>query len=316
MDAELTDSDVVRVLSAMRTYLLRRRLIGVTQAENKIMPTLGAHLDELVLAVDPEDAFLEQLSSHEYAVRIPNDSELSSTLADVNFYNLGRSRNYPRLLLALAEEVLTKSRPSWDDDKLQFEHIMPQTLSTGWRKELGDDAEDVHQELINNIGNITLIRHNQELGNKRFSEKKKVYAGQSGLQIAQNKVTDRDTWDADAIRRRRDYVMSLIIDHVLVLPDRFRRASNWKQKSGSSSGYNSREVLNELIGERITYVPNPMITAEVVSDSQVLFEDERWHLSPLTKELKARDGTVSPSAAYQGAMYWAWDGTRLTELDS
>ena len=61
----------------------------------------------------------------------------------------------------------------WQDEKLQIEHIMPQTLNYDWQEELGDDYESVHQELINTIGNLTLIRHNQELGNKPFSYKKR-----------------------------------------------------------------------------------------------------------------------------------------------
>lgn len=45
---------------------------------------------------------------------------------------------------------------------------MPQTLNQAWKDELGPDYEAVHQEYVNTIGNLTLIRHNQELGNKPF----------------------------------------------------------------------------------------------------------------------------------------------------
>lgn len=48
---------------------------------------------------------------------------------------------------------------------------MPQTLNQAWKDELGPDYEAVHQEYVNTIGNLTLIRHNQELGNKPFSSK-------------------------------------------------------------------------------------------------------------------------------------------------
>ena len=193
---QLSDEDVVSLLTAIRTYLLRRRVLGITQAENKFFPALGARLKEISSSRSPTETIFGHLSSQEYALRLPNDEELSSRLAAMNFYNFGRSGNYPRLLLSLTEEVLTKSRPAWDDRHLQLEHIMPQALSPKWKTSLGESADSIHQSLVNNIGNITLIRHNQELGNKTFEEKKKVYSGQSGLQVAQNHVVNREGWDA------------------------------------------------------------------------------------------------------------------------
>src|SRR5699024_5611844 len=155
----LSDQELTEVLVGMRTYLLRRRVLGMTTAENKFYPVLGARLDELVISKNVTETLYRQLSSQEYALRLPNDDELASKLRTMNFYNLGRSRNYPRLILSIAEEYLTKSRPAWDDSVLQLEHIMPQRLSTGWRQMLGEEHESLHQEYLNNIGNITLIRH-------------------------------------------------------------------------------------------------------------------------------------------------------------
>lgn len=311
----LSDEDVVSVLTAVRTYVLRRRVLGLTQAENKMFPALGARLNDLIAADSLTPAVYAQLSSQEYALRLPNDDELSSRLATMNFYNLGRSRNYPRLLLSLAEELLTKSRPAWDDSHLQLEHIMPQKLSQQWREVLGESAEATHQELVNNIGNITLIRHNQELGNKPFPEKKALYSGQSGLQVAQNHVIDRDSWDARSIQERQQYLVSMLVNGVLEVSSKFSHGSNWKQVTSEGSQFNSRQILNQLIGETIHYVPNPSISAKVVSDSKVLFEGKEWNLSPLTRELKQRDSAVGKSSQFQGALYWSWDDTRLVDLD-
>lgn len=311
---QLTDTNLVDLLTLIRTYLLRRRVLGITQAENKFFPTLGTRLKAIVSSATPTEVLARQLSSQEYALRLPNDDELRAGFSTMNFYNLGRSRNYPKLLLALAEEELTRARPAWDDDHLQLEHIMPQTLNSAWRRALGPDAEQVHQELVNNIGNITLIRHNQELSNKAFAEKKTLYAGKSGLQITQNHVIGKEAWDGDTIRERRDYVIALFLQRVLTVPDSLRKTSNWNQSS-TVSQFDSRLILNQLIGETIAFIPDPNITAEVTSDTSVRFEDQDWYLSTLTRELKTRDGTVSKSGSYQGVAHWSWDGTKLLDLD-
>lgn len=314
-DDKMSNFAIESTLTAVRTYLLRRRVLGITQAENKFFPVLGARLDDLIASDEVSESMFRQLSSQEYALRLPNDDELTARFKSMNFYNLGRSRNYPRLLLSIAEELLTKSRPVWDDTRLQLEHIMPQKLSAEWLMALGESAEADHQEFVNNIGNITLIRHNQELGNKSFSDKKTLYAGQSGLQIAQNTVLDRDVWDVESIVHRRDYLVEMLVNKVLEIPGAFKHGSNWSQNGGDSSPFNSRQVLNQLIGEAINFVSDPRLTAVVVSDSKVLFEGREWSLSPLTRELKERDGAVSKASAFQGAAYWTWDETRLVDLD-
>jgi hypothetical protein len=316
LDEKMSSADLEALLIAVRTYVLRRRVLRLTTAENKIYPTLGIKLPELLQAADKPKIFFKQMSSYEYAFRLPNDNELRAGLEAANFYNLGKKGNYPKLLLSLIEEDLTKSRPHWNDEYLQLEHIMPQKLTEAWKKELGETWVEDHQRLMNNIGNISLIRHNQELGNKPFVEKKKVYADNSGLQVAQNRVTDSSRWDSTAIETRRDYLIGLLLDRILTIPDSMRNANNWKQERTSSGGFNSRRVLNQLIGETISYTSNEEVQAKVVSDSKVLFENQEWYLSSLTKELKRREGILSRSSAYQGASYWTWGGQKLVDLDT
>lgn len=312
----LSDKDAADILRAIRTYLLRRRILGATTAENKFFPVLGKRLGELTKSQDKVETLFSHLSSQEYALRVPNDDEVVARLQTMNFYNFGRSRNYPRLLLCMTEEHLTKSRPVWDDSFLQIEHIMPQSLSNQWRSLLGEDPESVHQDLLNNLGNITLIRHNQELGNKSFDDKKKVYYGKSGLQVTQNRVIDREVWNSDAIIRRQEYLIELITQKLLVIPSRFKHASNWNQSDSTSGSFDARQILNQLLGETINFISNPTITAEVVSDSKVSFEGEEWALGPLTKMLKERSGAkISKTSNFHGASNWSWDDIKLVDLE-
>lgn len=312
---QLSTTSLLVLLESLRAYILRRRIIGVSSAENKFFPVLGARIPAFSESTDLRDELFSQLSSQEYALRLPNNDEVEVRLEAMNFYNFGASRTYPRMILSLAEEKMTKARPKWDDTYLQIEHIMPQTIGESWKEELGEDAEEIHRKCVNQIGNLTLIRHNQELGNKLFSDKKKVYQDNSGLQITKTWIVDTDVWNEDQIKRRSDLLIRFIIEEVLKVPDSFSHSSNWKQAKDGEVAFDSKEIMNQLIGQEIAFIADPRVTARVLSDSKVYFEGSEWSLGPLTKEIKQRIGSVSTLSQFHGASNWTWDNTRLSELD-
>ena len=217
---------------------------------------------------------------------------------------------YCKFYLSLIEETITKSRPDQSDSKLQIEHIMPQTLNDAWRTALGKDYETIHQELVHTIGNLTLIRHNQELGNKDFATKKNVYENHAGLQIARKGITNKDHWGEDTIKERARWIIEFLLHDVLPIPDEMRRTNNFKVKTGKRLSFKDLQI----IGEDIEFVYDPTIVAHIVGDKEVEFEGKKWKLSPLTKEIQTRRGQVSPSGAYQGAQYWTYDGIRLVDI--
>ena len=302
-EEKFTDDDLADILDAFRIYCIRRRLISLTQAENRTFPTLVKYLDELAESCDKREKMFEILSRHENRLRLPNDIEMTNGLESINFYNL----QYAKTVLALIEEKLTKSRPDLSDPRLQIEHIMPQTLDNAWRKELGDGCESIHQELVNTIGNLTLIRHNQELGNKSFKEKLDVYENHAGLQIAKTHITDQTTWNETSIRSRAAWIIDFLLQQVLPIPDAMKNKNNFSIKA--THGLSFTEL--QLIGEEIRFHQDQSIKAKVISDKEVEFEGKKWRLTPLTREIQTRRGVANKSGAYQGAQYWDYNGTKL-----
>ncbi len=55
---------------------------------------------------------------------------------------------------------------------------------------------------------------------------------------------------------------------------------------------------------------------KVVSDKEVEFEEKKWRLSPLTREIQTRRGAVNASGSYQGSQRWEYDGIRLIDIIS
>lgn len=303
---DFNNVEIAEILDVFRIYCYRRRLLTITQAENKVFPTLPKIIPNLIKAKDKRQAMFEILSNQENRLRLPNDIEVARFLETMNFYNFG----YCKLFLSLVEEKITKSRPDLTDKKLQIEHIMPQTLNKEWAELLGDDAEAIHQEWVHNIGNLTLIRHNQELGQKKFSDKKVVYENNAGLQIARTQITNNSEWNQKTISDRAQWIIDFILKEVLPIPEKMRKTNNFKPKEGKHLSFNELQ----LIGQNIDFIADPSFVAHVVSDKEVEFEGKRWKLSPLTREIQSRRGQLNDSGAYSGTQYWEYDGIRLADI--
>ena len=308
-DGRFTVQEVIDILNVFRIYILRRKLMRVaSSSENKSFPLLVNHLDGLISAVDKRAKMFDILAHQEANLRLPNDIEIARYLETANFHNF----QYSKYFLALVEETITKSRPDLSDTKLQLEHIMPQTLNPEWRHDLGENCDEMHQELVDTIGNLTLIRHNQELGNKPFDVKKDVYENNSGLQIAKTEITKYEMWNEDTIRCRANWIINFILRNVLPIPDSMRKSNNYatKEKQGLSF-----EKIG-IIGQEINFIADPTIVAKVIDDTHVEFEGKKMKLSPLTRDIQKRRGVLSPSGSYSGAMYWEYDGVRISDYYS
>lgn len=312
---EFSDKDMDDMLCAFKIYGLRRRLIaGLTSSENKNFPQYVAFIPALKKAKNKKEKLFELLAIRESSARLPNDRELTAELKNMaNFYNIKQCRFY----LALIEESLTKMRPDISDGATQVEHIMPQTPTKAWKEEFGGD-DGKYAQYVNSIGNLTLIRHNSELGNKSFAEKKKIYSDNESLQIARSRIIDKNRWNVAAIEERADWIIKYLLDKVLPIPDKMRRANNFAVKDLSNTKGASKPGLSfetlDLIGKEIVFKYDASITARVVDDNHAEFEGRVMLMSPLTKLVMERVGKANKSGAYQGAQYWKYEDTLLAEI--
>ena len=304
---QFSDAELSQVLEAFRIYCLRRRLVvALTSAENQGLPLLTAKIPDLVKSQDKKQKMFEILSNLDSFLRLPNDLELTRHLETMDFYSF----RYCDLYLSLIEEQLTKSRPDLSDPTLQIEHIMPRKLSERWKSALGEEYEETYQRLLNNIGNLTLIRHNQELGNKDFSEKKKIYEDNAGLQIARTRITDCEVWNSKTIQRRTKWIIGFMLSDVLAIPEKMRKANNYVGREGRKLSFSDLGIIDK----EIYFIQDPSYRARVIDDKMVEFEGKAWRLSPLTREIQTRRGKLAQAGSYSGAQFWAFDGVRLGDV--
>lgn len=193
---KLSDEALISTLQTIRTYLIRRRILGLTQGENKNIVTLSKKIESIS---NRTVSMLELLTTMFYRLRLPNDNEMKNTLTSMNFYE--GLKQYSKLILGKIEEHNTKVAVDFRNKKVTIEHIMPQTLEDSWKVELGEHYNEIHKTYLHNIGNLILTEFNSEIGNKSFEEKKRKLAT-SSLNYRLD-VINRNTWNEDSIKEHQ-----------------------------------------------------------------------------------------------------------------
>ena len=195
---EVSQDDVIEVAQIMESYLFR---LKVCQLPTNGLNRMVIALCDKAKAVGDYRARLVSLLNASF----PDDKKFADSLMNVNLYSL--RNNLAKLALVVLEESRTKETIDFDD--AQVEHIMPQRLNNDWRIEL-PNANRINEELGGVIGNLTLTKYNQEMGNKVFSEKREVYQT-SNVSLTREIATDYSVWNKDSIVKRTEQLIQELI---------------------------------------------------------------------------------------------------------
>jgi uncharacterized protein with ParB-like and HNH nuclease domain len=226
---KLTDETLISTLQSIRTYLIRRRILGLTQGENKNIVTLSKKIESIS---NGTTSMLELLTTMFYRLRLPNDNEMKNTLTSMNFYE--GLKQYSKLILGKIEEHNTKVAVDFRNKKVTIEHIMPQTLEDSWKVELGEHFSEIHKTYLHNIGNIILTEFNSEIGNKSFEEKKRKLAT-SSLNYRLD-VINRNTWNEDSIKEHQINMVKWFLS-TFPLPQEFKEKANWNTQKIENTSF-------------------------------------------------------------------------------
>lgn len=233
-ESKLRDETLIGTLRTIRTYLIRRRILGLTQGENKYIVTLSKE----IVSISKEDvSMLELLTDVSYRLRLPNDNDMKDALTSINFYE--GLKSYSKFILGKIEESKTKVSVDFRDKKITIEHIMPQTLDHRWKEELGDNFNELHGIYLHNIGNLILTEFNSEIGNKSFEEKKKKLK-ESSLNYRLD-VMARNIWNEESIIQHRSNMIKGFLS-TFSLPDNFKQRNNWNNQKNDNTSFSPLDL--------------------------------------------------------------------------
>lgn len=194
-DSVLSKQDFIPIIALIESYLCRRTVCGLgANGLNKIFPSFTKKINK--------DQYLESIEAHFLSLekttgKFPKDSEFRDSFITIDFYKLKKIKYF----LERLENFDTKEPV--DTQKCEIEHIMPQTLTLEWQKDLGENFEAIHEKYLHTIGNLTLTGYNSNYSNNSFQEKRDMKNGfkQSPLRLNQS-LKDLESFGEKEIEKR------------------------------------------------------------------------------------------------------------------
>ncbi len=173
----LSKQDFIPIIYLTESYLVRRAVCGLgTNSLNKIFASFTKKINK--------DQYLESIEAHFLSLekttgKFPKDSEFRDSLITIDFYNLKEKKYFLERLENFDTEEPVNTQ------ECTIEHIMPQTLTEEWERDLGENFQAIHEKYLHTIGNLTLTGYNKEYNNKPFKEKRGMEKGfkQSPLKL-------------------------------------------------------------------------------------------------------------------------------------
>lgn len=230
----LSAQDVHRMAQIVASYIVRRSVCGIpSTALGYFFASLATQLDETEYPESLEALLWLQTST----LRFPRDKEFIKELTTRDIYN---SRN-ARYLLTRLEQF--GSGTTINFEHFSIEHILPQNkeLSPSWQDALGPEWEDLQEQWVHTLGNLTLTEHNTEYGDNPFIFKRDLVTTMDGTPIGlahsrlflNRGLLSVKQWDADAIQARAA-ALATLATQIWKAPVGTERAIEWHRRTRST----------------------------------------------------------------------------------
>ncbi len=185
-DGVLSKADFTSIIYLTESYICRRAVCGLgTNSLNKVFPFVTKKIDKKQYLKSVEEHFGSLTGMQKF----PNDFEFKDSFITIDFYNFKRKKYFFERLenFERNERVYTH--------EYTIEHIMPQTLTEEWKRDLGENFQAIHDKYLHTIGNLTLTGYNSEYSNNSFQEKRDMEKGfkQSPLKLNQSLKDDSES---------------------------------------------------------------------------------------------------------------------------
>ncbi|MGL2873784.1 GmrSD restriction endonuclease domain-containing protein [Helicobacter pylori] len=260
-DGVLSKQDFIPIIYLTESYICRRAVCWLgTNGLNKIFASFTKKINK--------DQYFESIKAHFLSLettkgKFPKDSEFKNLFITIDFYNLKEKKYFFERLEKFDTEEPVNTQ------ECTIEHIMPQTLTEEWKRDLGENFQAIHEKYLNTIGNLTLTGYNEKYSNNSFQEKRDMEKGfkQSPLKLNQS-LKDLESFGEKEIEKRAndlaDWALKIWTYPILEAEtlEKYKQKGKREKKAYDLSSYkfgsNSRELFDILregikaLDERVT----------------------------------------------------------------
>jgi len=194
-----------RAVAEIPSSSLRRFYAGLY---DRVFEKNKSNLEKYYKALE---AYICTLSTYD---KMPSDSTFNEGLHYKNMYKKSRVLRY------FFDIIENDNKEPVDMSDLTIEHILPETLSNQWKKNLGEDKyQEIYDKYVHTLGNLSITGYNSEYSNYPFDEKKKMF--KSYINKDKTKITrlnkelldeEINFWREKEIIDRADRLSEIIID--------------------------------------------------------------------------------------------------------
>ncbi len=198
-DGVLSKQDFIPIIYLTESYICRRAVCGIpSNGLNKFFPSFTKKIDKKQYLKSVEEHFGSLTGNQKF----PNDFEFKDSFITKELY--GRNKTKKKKTKYFFERLENfDTKESVNTQECTIEHIMPQTLTEEWERDLGGNFQAIHDKYLHTIGNLTLTGYNTEYRNRSFQEKRGMEKGfkQSPLRLNQS-LKDLESFGGKEIEKR------------------------------------------------------------------------------------------------------------------
>ena len=208
-EGKVNADEVATILGSVESYIFRRLICGMqNNSLNKLFATL---FSDSLKYVDQTDNYVDIINylllSKTEVSHFPTDDEFVESIETRDAYNMRQQTKYYIFDRLENKDSLERVNviDGMQNNQYTIEHIMPQTLSSAWKEELGDDYQAIYDRWDNRLANLTLTAYNSSYSNKSFHEKKTAENGfdHSGFRL-NDFVKECDQWTEKELIERSE----------------------------------------------------------------------------------------------------------------
>lgn len=207
---EINEDDKKKLIESLENLLIRMKIIGSrAYVTYRIGEPYKNFLEEGDITSIIDIINEMKISTNYWWVHWNNDKLIASVENGVN-------GNIAKFILWKYENSFgdRSFEFRYDKEKINLEHIAPQTEPDTKPHGYGDYNDEEFTNLIYCLGNLILLseKHNKSIGNTTFYEKYKTYTYLKQQEEIRNMVSENGTWGKSMIKKRKkkivDFVMS------------------------------------------------------------------------------------------------------------